>query len=45
MAFEVERQIHHPKPGEESLIPAGANHSARNIGQTTAQWLFGYRRA
>jgi quercetin dioxygenase-like cupin family protein len=45
MEFEVERQVHHPKQGEELLIPAGANHSARNVGQTTAHWLYGYRRA
>lgn len=26
MEFEVEGQVHHPKPGEELLIPAGAIH-------------------
>jgi mannose-6-phosphate isomerase-like protein (cupin superfamily) len=41
--FEIDEQIHHPKPGEELLIPAGALHSVRNIGQTTAHWLYGYR--
>ncbi len=30
--FEVEGQVRHPWPGEELLIPAGAIHSARNIG-------------
>jgi hypothetical protein len=30
--------------GVELLIPAGAIHSARNIGATTARWLFGYKR-
>ena len=40
--FEVEGQVHHPQAGEELLIPAGALHSARNIGTTTARWLFGY---
>lgn len=43
MEFEVEGQVHHPKPNQELLIPAGAVHSARNIGSTTARWLYGYR--
>jgi quercetin dioxygenase-like cupin family protein len=42
MEFEVEGQVHHPQPGDELLIPAGAVHSARNIGNTTARWLYGY---
>ena len=42
MEFEVEGQLHHPEPGEELLIPAGAVHSARNIGSTTGRWLYGY---
>ena len=42
MELEVEGQVHHPEPGEELLIPAGAVHSARNIGNTTASWLYGY---
>jgi quercetin dioxygenase-like cupin family protein len=45
MEFEVVGQMHHPVPGDELLIPAGAQHSARNIGTTTARWLYGYRRA
>lgn len=45
MEFEVEGRRYHPKPGEELLIPAGAVHSARNVGRTTAHWLFGYRDA
>ena len=44
MEFEVEGKVHHPNLGEELFIPAGAIHSARNIGKTTAHWLFGYRR-
>ena len=42
MEFEVAGRVHHPKPGEELLIPAGAVHSARNVGTTTARWLYGY---
>ena len=36
MEFEVAGQVCHPEVGEELLIPAGAVHSARNIGKTTA---------
>ena len=42
--FEISGQVCHPALGEELLIPAGAVHSARNIGTTTARWLYGYRR-
>jgi quercetin dioxygenase-like cupin family protein len=45
MEFEVEGQKSRPAPGEELLIPAGSRHSARNVGQTTARWLYGYRKA
>lgn len=45
MEFEIEGRLHRPKAGEELFIPAGARHSARNIGATTARWLFGYRRS
>ena len=43
MEFEVEGRLHHPQVGEELLIPAGAVHSTRNIGTSTARWLYGYR--
>ena len=43
MEFEVNGTVLHPRPGEEVLIPARAVHSARNIGSTTARWLYGYR--
>jgi len=43
MEFEVGGEVHHPQPGEELFIPAGVVHSARNIGHTTARWLYGYR--
>ena len=42
MEFEVEGQVCHLQPGEELQIPAGAVHSARNIGRTTSRWLYGY---
>lgn len=44
MEFEVDGRIVHPEAGEELEIPAGAVHSSRNIGSTTARWLYGYRR-
>ena len=43
MEFEVEDRIVRPALGEELLIPAGTRHSARNVGGTTARWLYGYR--
>jgi quercetin dioxygenase-like cupin family protein len=43
MEFEVAGVVHHPEVGEELLIPAGAVHSARNVGTTTARWLYGYK--
>jgi quercetin dioxygenase-like cupin family protein len=42
--FEVAGQVHRPKVGEELLSPARTAHSARNVGKTTARWLYGYRR-
>ena len=44
MEFEVAGKVCHPRIGEELLIPAGAVHSARNIGATTARWLCGDKR-
>ena len=44
MEFEVEEEVHHPQRDEELFIPAGVVHSARNIGSTTARWLYGYGR-
>jgi mannose-6-phosphate isomerase-like protein (cupin superfamily) len=35
----------HPRVGEEILIPAGATHTVRNVGGTTARWLYAYRRS
>ena len=43
MEIEVAGEVHHSQPGEELLIPVGAAHSARNIGSTTARWLYGYQ--
>lgn len=32
-----------PQVGEEILIPAGTNHTVRNIGTVTSRWLYGYK--
>ena len=42
--FEVDGVVHRPEPGQELLIPAGANHTVRNLGSTTSNWLYGYKR-
>jgi mannose-6-phosphate isomerase-like protein (cupin superfamily) len=41
--FEIGGKIYHPQSGDELFIPAGALHSVRNIGSSTAHWLYGYR--
>jgi hypothetical protein len=45
VGFEVAGQVQHLQLLTDLLIPAGALHSARNVGKTTARWLYGYRRA
>ena len=42
--FEVAGRRYPPEAGEELLIPAHTAHSVRNIGDSTACWLYGYRR-
>lgn len=37
MEFVIGKATHHPKPGEELLIPTGVVHSARNVRQTLAR--------
>ena len=41
--FEVDGTVCHPAVGEELHIPAHTVHSARNVGTTTARWLYGYK--
>ena len=41
--FEIDGELYHPETGIELYIPAGVVHSVRNIGATTARWLYGYR--
>jgi quercetin dioxygenase-like cupin family protein len=44
MEFKVEGRAVRPASGEELLIPAGARHSARKVGDTTVRWPYGSRR-
>ena len=44
LELEIAGDIRRPGIGEEILIPAGAAHSVRNIGGSTARWLYGYQR-
>lgn len=41
---EVEGETYRPAPGEELLIPARANHTVRNIGDSELRLLYGYKR-
>jgi quercetin dioxygenase-like cupin family protein len=41
--FEIGGKIYHPQSGDELFIPSGVLHSVRNIGSSTAHWLYGYR--
>ncbi len=43
LEFEIDGEVSHPGKGEELFIPAGTVHSVRNIGGSTARWLYGYR--
>ena len=43
LELEMQGKIFRPAIGEEVLISARAAHTVRNIGGTTATWLYGYR--
>ncbi|MBA2251156.1 MAG: hypothetical protein H0W13_00405 [Nitrospirales bacterium] len=30
-------------PGEDRLIPVTVRHTVRNVGESTSQWLYGYK--
>ena len=45
LELEMRGQTFRPKNGEEIFIPAHATHSVRNVGGTTARWLYGYKNA
>lgn len=41
--LEVGNKTLRPHIGEEVFIPARTPHTVRNVGRTTARWLYGYR--
>ncbi|HET8580039.1 MAG TPA: cupin domain-containing protein [Nitrospiraceae bacterium] len=43
LELEMQGRTFRPKQGEEVLIPANMRHSVRNVGGTTARWLYGYK--
>lgn len=43
LELEMQGQVLRPAAGEEVLIPARVTHSVRNVGGTTARWLYGYK--
>ncbi len=43
LELEMQGRVFRPKVGEEVLIPAKVTHSVRNVGGTTARWLYGYK--
>ncbi len=43
LELEMQGRTFRPKVGEEVLIPAHVRHSVRNVGGTTARWLYGYK--
>ena len=43
LELEMQGRTLHAKIGEEVLIPAHVTHSVRNVGGTTARWLYGYK--
>lgn len=44
LELEMEGRTIQPSIGEEILIPAGVSHTIRNLGGTTARWLYGQLR-
>lgn len=43
LELEMAGEIRRPLVGEEVLIPARVSHTVRNVGGTTAKWLYGYK--
>jgi len=43
LEIEVAGSLVRPLAGEEVLVPSGTLHTVRNVGSTTARWLYGYR--
>ncbi len=45
LELELQGKTLRPAIGEEIFIPAHTSHTVRNIGGTTAKWLYGYNLA
>ena len=43
LELEMQGRTIRPRQGEEMLIPARIRHTVRNVGGTTARWLYGYQ--
>ncbi len=43
LELEMSGKTFRPTIGEEVFIPAHVTHSVRNVGGTTARWLYGYK--
>ena len=41
--LKMDGKILHPEIGEEIFIPAGMNHTVRNIDSVTNHWFYGYK--
>lgn len=41
--LQIDGRAFQPSIGDEVLVPARTLHSVRNLGTTTARWLYGYR--
>jgi mannose-6-phosphate isomerase-like protein (cupin superfamily) len=44
LEMEMQGRRFRPAIGEEVFIPANISHTVRNVGGTTARWLYGYKR-
>ncbi|NIP99182.1 MAG: cupin domain-containing protein [Nitrospinaceae bacterium] len=44
LEWVMDGKTFYPEPGQEVFIPAQAVHTVRNIGDSTAHWLYGYRK-
>jgi mannose-6-phosphate isomerase-like protein (cupin superfamily) len=43
LEMEMQGRRFRPEIGEEVFIPANVSHTVRNVGGTTARWLYGYK--
>ena len=43
VTIEIAGRILRLDAGQEVMLPAGVRHTVRNVGGTSARWLYGYR--